>query len=442
MKRLFTFLLLIVLLLSAAGIALPTYASEEKGAITAYKAQLTVLDQRGCEIGIYINSPTGTLLEKEKELKDGKIRLGGGYVVEYAGFQPTYSYEVIYYANEYFSVEILPHHLGALIHYPALGPTTLISRILNEETREEAAAELETFFSKVKTADDMPKMAAELCAMIGGSYEQPRGNSLWLLIIVIIGSAILVVTLFLLTKKKSGIRMGALCLSAMILLGWICSPIPVNAADELKFDIIYIDWYINLTVVDQRDFEFYVELTSKPTSPHPETIIDQSRIEKPTGALYPDDASVLACESDFDLRSLEDIEDSCGMGRFVWFASEGKTTGIKYYGENVFFSVGACPESLLKDYPSEGAETMLSRLLDTHTAEAAANELEDFFLQIEDATDAAQLTTKLDEIFVLKEKEAAPRWPIIAAIGGGVAVIAAVPVSLLVIKRKRQKEAV
>jgi hypothetical protein len=419
---------------------LPAYASEGVS-FTEYKAQLTVLDQRGCEIGIYINSPSGALFEEEKELKDGKVRLGGGYEVEDAGFLPTYSYEVIYYANEYFSVEILPHYLGALIHYPALGPITLVSRILNEETREEATAELEAFFSKVKTADDTAKMAAELCAMVDGSYNPPEKLSIWL-VAVIISSVILVValTLLLLVKrKKSGFRACVLCLTMIVLFAWICGSIPANA-DSLLFDIIRTDWFINLTVVDQRGFEYQVNLTARPTTPHPETITDHTLINKPTGELYPDNASVLTCESDFDLRSLEDIEDSFGMGRFVWFASEGKTTGIKYYGENVFLSLSACSGSW-KDYPSDGAETMLARLLDTRTAQATANELETVLLKVKNATEASQLTMNLHETLALKEKNPLSGW-LIAAICGGVAVVAAVPVSLLVIKRKRRKEAV
>ena len=101
------------------------------------------------------------------------------------------------------------------------------------------------------------------------------------------------------------------------------------------------------------------------------------------------------------------------------------------------------------EYPSDPnlTETMFSLLLKQKTRGAVLAALDSIAGNIKDEESAKLMMPIMVKFLatplwaVVTPKETPSGW-LIAAIGGGVAVVAAVPVSLLVIKRKRRKEAV
>lgn len=178
-----------------------------------------------------------------------------------------------------------------------------------------------------------------------------------------------------------------------------------------------IDWTIENEGTDSTGFDFAIKIYSRPKY----------------------------CELDSggNVKSSEYISYDTDS-KFIF--NEAKTN-LHCYGSTIFIDIYGKSQELSK-YPnaSEQTETAFSRILSEKTQQAELAKLEVMAADVKDMAGAEQLMTELIEYLSTPYEETAPPkntpsgrlW---VAIGGGAAIVAIPTVSLLLIKRKRQRGA-
>ena len=216
------------------------------------------------------------------------------------------------------------------------------------------------------------------------------------------------------------------CLLIVLLMGLLpCTLIASTVGDEETANActtpaeFRVDWTIENEGTDSAGFAFEIKIYSRP--------------------------KYCELDSDGNVESSEYISYDTDS---KFMLNEAKTN-LHCYGSDVFIDITGKSQTL-SEYPDAPGmpKTVFSLLLNEETQSTVLSGLDALVTgaKLETEADAEAfmpilvqyLSASLDDI--APSKEPTPKWPIVAAICGGIAVVAAVPVSLLVIRRKRKKE--
>ena len=203
----------------------------------------------------------------------------------------------------------------------------------------------------------------------------------------------------------------------------ILCALPVEATDApaITYPHSIIDnfWEVYEAGVDQRSFQFRVLITDPPKK--------------------------ITFESSKDISPLlEHLEyDADAIFKF-----NGES--FFYQSKHIHITIYCAYGTKWSDYPNASGQrgTVLSLLLSEETQGTILSALDSLAANIKTKADAEAFMPVLVQYLsgsvkdIASDEKPTPKWPIIAAIGGGVAVIAAVPAAIyFVTKRKKSTNA-